>query len=130
MRSSSAFDKLLERLVGGLLLFTVAWLTFWFAGVNPREAGIGFAAIGLAWVVWTLRIWVEPSHRFLLPPVTWAVAIFFCYAAWRTHQATVPYWALQEVFLIGLCAVTFFISLPSSYQSRPISWPPRICAIA
>ena len=122
MRSSSAFDKLLERLVGGLLLFTVAWLTFWFAGVNPREAGIGFAAIGLAWVVWTLRIWVEPSHRFLLPPVTWTVAIFFCYAAWRTHQATVPYWALQEVFLIGLCAVTFFISLHNLHRQETAGW--------
>lgn len=68
MRSSSGFDKLLERLVGGLLLFSVAWLTFWFAGVNPREAGVGLGAIGLAGALWAIRIWAEPSHRFLLPP--------------------------------------------------------------
>jgi O-antigen ligase len=67
-------------------------------------------------------MWVEPSHRFLLPPVTWTVAIFFCYAAWRTHQAAVPYWALQEVFLIGLCAVTFFISLHNLHRQETAGW--------
>jgi hypothetical protein len=122
MRSSSAFDKLLERLVGGLLIFSVAWLTFWFAGVNPRESGIGFAAIGMAWIVWTLRIWVEPTHRFLMPPVTWAVAIFFVYAAWKCHSASVPYWALQEVFLIGVCAVAFFTSLHNLHRQETSGW--------
>jgi len=122
MRSSSAFDKLLERLVGGLLLFSVAWLTFWFAGVNPRESGVGFAAIGAAWIVWTLRMWVEPTHRFLLPPVTWAVAIFFGYAAWSCHSASVPYWALQEVFLIGVCAVAFFTSLHNLHRQETSGW--------
>lgn len=122
MRSSSAFDKLLERLVGGLLLFSVAWLTFWFAGVNPRQSWAGFAAIGLAGVVWMLRTWVESSHRFLLPPVTWAIAVFFGYAAWRCHDARVPYWALQEVFLIGICAVAFFTSLHNLHRQETSGW--------
>ncbi len=122
MRSSSGFDKLLERLVGGLLLFSVAWLTFWFAGVNPREAGVGLGAIGLAGALWAIRIWAEPSHRFLLPPVTWAVAAFFGYAAWRCHSAPVPYWALQEVFLIGVCAIAFFISLHNLHRQETSGW--------
>jgi len=122
MRSGSAFAKLLEQLVGGLLLFAVAWLTFWFAGVNPRESGVAFAAIGVAAVLWGVRIWAEPSHRFLLPPVTWAVAAFFLYAAWRSHRAPVPYWALQEVFLIAVCALTFFISLHNLHRQETAGW--------
>lgn len=122
MRSGSAFDKLLERLVGGLLLFSVAWLTFWFAGVNPRQAWLGFGAIGVAGVIWMLRIWVESSHRFLLPPVTWAVMAFFGYAAWRCHDARVPYWALQEVFLICVCAMAFFVSLHNLHRQETSGW--------
>lgn len=122
MRSSSAFDKLLERVVGGLLLFASAWLTFWFAGVNPRQSWPAFAAIGLAGVIWMLRMWVESSHRFLLPPVTWAVAVFFGYAAWRCHDAPVPYWALQEVFLIAVCAVAFFTSLHNLHRQETSGW--------
>lgn len=122
MRSGSAFDKLLERLVGGLLLFAVAWLTFWFAGVNPRESVVAFAAIGLASVAWILRIWVEPSHRFLLPPVAWSVAAFFLYAAWRCHAAPVPYWALQEVFLVAVCGLAFFVSLHNLHRQETSGW--------
>jgi O-antigen ligase len=122
MRSGSAFDKLLERLVGGLLLFSVAWLTFWFAGVNARQAWPAFAAIGAAGALWMLRTWVESSHRFLLPPVTWAIAAFFGYAAWRCHDARVPYWALQEVFLIGICAMAFFISLHNLHRQETSGW--------
>ena len=122
MRSGSAFDKLLERVVGGLLLFTMAWLTFWFAGVNPSEAVVGYAAIGLAAVVWVVRTWAEPSHRFLLPPVTWAVVAFFLYAAWRCHSAPVPYWALQEVFLIAVCVLAFFISLHNLHRQETAGW--------
>ena len=122
MRSGSAFDKLLERLVGGLLLFAVAWLTFWFAGVNPREAGLAYAAIGMAAVVWIVRTWIEPSNRFLLPPVTWAVVAFFLYAAWRCHGSPVPYWALQEVFLIAVCGLAFFISLHNLHRQETAGW--------
>ncbi len=122
MRSSSAFDKLLERLVGGLLLFAAAWLTFWFAGVNPRQAWPGFAAVGLAALIWMLRTWVESSHRFLLPPVTWTVVLFFGYAAWRCHDARVPYWALQEVFLLGICAIAFFTSLHNLHRQETSGW--------
>jgi len=122
MRSGSAFDKLLERLVGGLLLFAVAWLTFWFAGVNPREAGVAYAAIGAAAALWLVRTWIEPSNRFLLPPVTWAVVAFFLYAAWRCHGAPVPYWALQEVFLIAVCGLAFFISLHNLHRQETTGW--------
>jgi len=122
MRSGSAFDKLLERLVGGLLLFSVAWLTFWFAGVNPREAGVAYAAIGAAAALWLVRTWIEPSNRFLLPPVTWAVVAFFLYAAWRCHGAPVPYWALQEVFLIAVCGLAFFISLHNLHRQETTGW--------
>jgi O-antigen ligase len=122
MRSSSAFDKLLERLVGGLLLFATAWLTFWFAGVNPRQSWPAFTAVGLAGTIWVLRIWVESSHRFLLPPVTWAIAVFFGYAAWRCHDAPVPYWALQEVFLLGVCVVAFFTSLHNLHRQETAGW--------
>ena len=76
--------------MGGLLLFSAAWLTFWFAGVNPHQAWPAFAAIGTAAVLWMLRTWVESSHRFLLPPVTWAIAAFFGYTTRMCHGARVP----------------------------------------
>ena len=108
--------------MGGLLLFSAAWLTFWFAGVNPHQAWPAFAAIGTAAVLWMLRTWVESSHRFLLPPVTWAIAAFFGYAAWRCHGARVPYWALQEVFLVAVCVIAFFTSLHNLHRQETSGW--------
>ena len=44
-----------------------------------------------------------------------------------------PYFSATSALVTSTKSVNVFIflsSLPSSYQARPISWPPRMCAMA
>lgn len=122
MRTSSGFDTLLERAAAALLLFAVAWATFWFGGVRNGEFFVSIAAVGLAFVCWAVRLWANRSNRFLLPPVVWAIPVFVGYAVWRHTRADIPYLSRMELMTLVTCAVAFFVSLHNLHRQETGGW--------
>ncbi|MSU31379.1 MAG: hypothetical protein EXS25_01725 [Pedosphaera sp.] len=122
MRSKSDFDTLLERAIAVLLLGAVAWSVLWFGGVEDKEFSFAVGSLGIASALWVVRLWVDDSSRFLLPPVTWIVPIFLGYAFWRCSTAEVQYMARMELFLICTCVLAFVTALHTLHRQETGSW--------
>lgn len=104
-------DNLCEKAITGLVLAAIALAAIFFGGARNSEFALAAGVIGAAALIWLLRFWVNPSHRFLLHPAVWPVLGFVGYAAWRTAQAEVPYVARQELLLVLVAAAAFLLAL-------------------
>lgn len=111
MRERSQYDGLLERAIVLLVLGAVVFASVMFGATRATELAVVTGLLGAAAVLWTVRLWANPSHRFLLHPVLLPVAGFVAYAAWRTQHAEVPYLARQELWLLVVYALAFVLVL-------------------
>lgn len=122
MRSKSGFDVLLERSIALILLLSSAWAVLWFGGVRNVEFWWSSAGIGVALMLWVVRLWATPSTRFLLPPVTWTVPVFLGYAVWRHSTADVPYVSRMELFQLVTCVAAFVVALHTLHRQEVGGW--------
>jgi O-antigen ligase len=113
---------MLERAIALILLLAILWSVFWFGGVRNGEFWIASAAVGISLALWAVRLWAGPGNRFLLPPVTWTVALFIAYAVWRHSVADVPYVSRMELFLLITCAAAFFAALHNLHRQEIAGW--------
>ncbi len=111
MRDRDHLDGLLERAIVLLVLGGTVFASILFGATRATELAVVTGMIGLAAVLWLVRLWINPSHRFLLHPVLIPVAGFLAYAAWRTAHAEVPYVARQELWLLSVYALAFVVVL-------------------
>jgi O-antigen ligase len=111
MRDREQIDGWLERAIVLLVLGAVVFASVLFGATRATELAGVTGLLGLASVLWVVRLWINPSHRFLLHPVLLPIAGFVAYAAWRTSLAEVPYAARQELWLLVLYALAFVLVL-------------------
>ncbi len=104
-------DNWLEK---GILFLVLAILVFGplaTGAVRPLEflviQGLTMGAV----MLWMLRVWLNPGHRLLWPPISWCVLAFVFYAIIRYRQADIEYVARQELIRILVYAILFFVIL-------------------
>ena len=69
-------------------------------------------------ILWTVRFWVNRSHRLLWPPICWAVLAFVVYAIIRYLQADIEYVARTELVRILVYAFLFFAVLNNLHRQE------------
>ncbi len=111
MFDRDALDHFCEKAITGLVLATIVVAAVLFGGARNSEFALVAGMTGAALLVWLVRFWVNPSHRFLLHPAVWPVIGFVAYAVWRTQHAEVPYFARQELLLVLVAASAFLLAL-------------------
>lgn len=111
-------DHFCEKAITGLVLATIAVAAIFFGGARNSEFAVVAGMMAAALLVWLVRFWVNPSHRFLLHPAVWPVLGFVGYAIWRTTHAEVPYVARQELLLVLVAASAFFLALHNLHSQE------------
>jgi O-antigen ligase len=100
-------EKIDEFLETGILVLVLSILVFGPLALGGNRfwalltiQGLTLGVMGL----WLVRLWVNPSPKFLFPPVCWAVLAFMGYAVWRYLYADVEYiarWEMIRVLIYG-----------------------------
>lgn len=115
-------DNLCERAITGLVLVTLAVAAILFGGARNSEFALVAGMIGASVLLWLVRFWVNPSHRFLLHPAVWPVLGFIGYAAWRANHSEIPYLARQELLLVVVAGVAFLLALHNLHGQDTTLW--------
>jgi O-antigen ligase len=102
-------DRLCERGILGLVLAVLVYGPIATGAVRANDLLVLQTLTGGALALWLIRLWFGESHRLLLPPVSWVVALFMGYAVLRYFQADIEYVARQEVIRVLLYGCLFFI---------------------
>src|SRR5262245_51306943 len=112
----------MNNLFAGAMMTIMALCVFGLAlplgGVTPEVAAPAYLCVtGLAalWAAWLMMARKEAS--WIRSPMHWAVVLFSLYALIRYFSAPVESDARQELFVIGICALVYFVA--SSYFHRP-----------
>jgi O-antigen ligase len=107
-------EKGILALVIGILVFS----TLAFGAVGQWEflvvQGLTLGAV----VLWGVRLWLNPSPKFLWTPLCWGVVAFVGYAIARYLQADIEYAARQELIKILVYALLFFIVLNNLHRQE------------
>jgi len=69
-------------------------------------------------LVWYIRFWVNPKHRLLWPPVSWAVLAFMGYAVGRYATADIEYVARQEMIQVLIYGFLFYAILNNLHRQE------------
>lgn len=121
-------DSFCERAITGLVLATLAVAAILFGGARNSEFALVAGMTGATVLLWLVRFWVNPSHRFLLHPAVWPVLGFIGYAAWRTAHAEIPYLARQELLLVAVAGAAFLLALHNLHGQDTTLWVVHILA--
>ena len=68
-------------------------------------------------LLWMVRLWMNPGHRLLWPPICWVVLVFVLYALFRYQAADLEYAARQELVRVLVYALLFFVLLNNLVRS-------------
>lgn len=119
------WDQWLEHGMAVLIGIAMGWAVFAFGGVRVQDFLIVEILVGLALVLWVVRLWFVPSHRLLWPPVCWGVLIFLGWAAWRAVEAPVGHVAWAEWMRIATYGALFFVTVNNLHRqetAQRIAW--------
>jgi O-antigen ligase len=122
MLDTKRIDSVLEQAGVVLVLAVLATATFLFGGVRATDFFWVTLLVGLAGLVWLIRLWVVPSHKLLLAPVLAPIAGFLGYALWRTSQADVPYVAWEEMLWLVTYALVFVLVIHNIHGQDAMAW--------
>lgn len=104
-------DRWCEYGILGLVLAALVYSPLAFGGV-PQE-GFDFFVV-VQWItvaviaLWLVRFYVNPKHRLLWPPASWAVLVFLGYAVVRYFTSEVEFLARQELVKVLVYGVLYF----------------------
>jgi O-antigen ligase len=125
MWSQEVWDEYLEKAISALILCGIAVEAFFFGGVhNPEFAGFA----GLAFMLWLVRLWVNPSHRFFLHPMLWPMVAFWGYGLWRAGRCTVPHYAELECLQVTAVFFAFVVTLHNLHKQETTLWVTHVLA--
>jgi O-antigen ligase len=68
--------------------------------------------------LWLVRFCVNPKHRVLWPPMSWAVLAFVAYALARYFTADVEYLARQELIKVLVYALVFYAVIHNLHRQE------------
>ncbi len=104
-------DNLCEKGILGLVLAVLVFGPLSAGAVRPMEfLVLQCLTLGVL-AIWSVRLWIRPSHRLLWPPICWAVVGFLGYAIIRYSEAEIEYVARAELIRIVIYAILFFAIL-------------------
>lgn len=122
---SEQWDSWLERTILVLIGAALGFGVLLFGGVRVRDFLVIEILVGLALLVWLVRIWTVRDHRLLWPPVAWGVVLFAGWAVWRTTEAALPYVADGELLRILTYTALFFIVVNNLHRqgtAQGVAW--------
>jgi hypothetical protein len=126
MLDKDELDEWLERGIAALVLALMLFAALALGGVRSTEFAILTGITLVTLVLWVVRFWLNPSHRFLLHPVVWPVLAFLGYAAWRHTQAPVPYVSRHELMHLSVYAAVVLLVLDNIHRQgltqRVVGW--------
>lgn len=122
MLDRDELDEWLEKGIAALILGIMVFAAVALGGVRNTEFSIITGLTLLTVVLWVVRFWVNPSHRFLLHPVIWPVLGFIGYAAWRHTQAPVEYASRQELMHLLVYGALFLAALHNLHRQGLTQW--------
>ncbi len=94
----------------GILALVLAMLVFAPLAFGAVDAWAFLVVQGLAmgvFILWALRLWVDPKPSLLWPPLAWVVLAFAIYAVARYFTADIEYVARLELIQVLLFAFLF-----------------------
>ena len=100
-------DLLCERGILALVLAILCYAPLAVGAARLSEFVVVEALTLGVIVLWAVRLWASPVHRFLWPPVCWGVAAVAGYVLWRSHWGGVEYFARQESLKVLVYAALF-----------------------
>jgi O-antigen ligase len=109
-------DTWCERGILGLVLAILVYSPLALGAVRPQEfIVVEWLTVALL-LVWCCRFWLNPKHRLLWPPVSWAVLLFMGYAVGRYLTSDVEYTARQEMIRVLVYGFIFFAVLNNLHR--------------
>ncbi len=120
-------ERLLALLVGGAITFAIVG----FGAVRLREFLVVEGLLGLALIVWLVRVWTIRGHRLLWPPICWGIVLVVAWATWRWQAADVEYTARGDWLRIITYAALFFVTVNNLHRkgtAQGLAW--FLCGIA
>jgi O-antigen ligase len=121
-------DHWCERAILGLVLAILVYSPLAFGCVPHHVPGLlgavlqGFPVVQwlavAALAVWLARFWINPQHRLLWPPVSWAVLAFMGYAVARYLTADIEYVARQELVRVLVYGFLFFLIVNNLHRQE------------
>jgi O-antigen ligase len=128
-----ALDQWCERGILVLVLAILVFLPLAFGGRSQPAVGhpvvdflSGVPFLIAEWlsiavvVLWLCRLWINPTQRWLCPPICWAVLAFVLYAIARYLTADIEYVARQELIRILVYALLFFAIVNNLHRQETV----------
>jgi O-antigen ligase/Flp pilus assembly protein TadD len=115
-------DLWLERGIQAAVLAALLFAPLALGAVGMLELLWIQGLIGTALLLWLARLWLNPEHRLLWPPICWAVLAFAGYAIWRYLEADIEYVARKESIKVLLYTGLFFVVLNNFNRQEPVQW--------
>lgn len=113
-------DNWCERGILGLVLLILAFGPLAAGGVHvPTFLTLQFLTVGVA-VLWGIRLWIQPSPKWLWPPVLWVVIAFSLYAVARYFTADMEFVARNELLRVLVYAVLFLAIVNNLHRQEYI----------
>ena len=110
-----------ERGILSLVLGMLVFAPLAFGAVdNWAWVVVQFAAAAV-FVLWVLRLWLNPRPKLLWPPLAWVVLTFMVYAVARYFTADIEYVARLETLQVLLFGFMFFAALNNLRGQEEIS---------
>ena len=108
----------------GILVLVLGMLVFAplaFGAVDMWAFLVVQAAAAVVFVLWGVRLWLNPRSKLLWPPLAWVVLVFVAYAGARYFTADIEYVARQETIQVLLFGFLFFAALNNLRGQEEIS---------
>ena len=114
-------DSWCEKAILGLILAILVYSPLAFGTVPQGGFDYFIVVEWLAVAVlatWLVRFCVNPKHRLLWPPMSWAVLAFVAYAVGRYFTAEIEYLARQELVKVLVYAALFYAVLNNLHRQE------------
>ena len=110
-----------ERGILFLVLGMLAFAPLAFGAVDTWAWLVVQVAAAGGFVLWGVRLWLNPRTKLLWPPLAWAVLAFMVYAVARWWTAEIEYVARLETLQVLVFGFLFFAALNNLRGQEEIS---------
>ena len=110
-----------ERGILALVLGMLAFAPLAFGAVDTWAFLVVQVAAAVVFVLWGLRLWLNPRPRLLWPPLAWVVLAFMAYAVARYLTADIEYVARRETIQALLFGFMFLAAVNNLRGQEEIS---------
>ena len=110
-----------ERGILSLVLGLLVFAPLAFGAVDTWAWLVMQVAAACVFVLWGVRLWLNPRGKLLWPPLAWVVLVFMAYAVGRYFTADIEYVARREMLQVLVFGFLFFAALNNLRGQTEIS---------